>query len=96
MSVIKQLRFKSTTAQIAQTNVEALNNSAITVTSEHTALEDNNDPVYTVGLAVDGKTITQTTQDGLSTTLKLKYHAAVTLLAVPFLKVLPIMRTQVF
>lgn len=78
MSVIKQLRFKSTTAQIAQTNVEALNNSAITVTSEHTALEDNNDPVYTIGLAVDGKTITQTTQNGLSTTLKLKYHAAVT------------------
>lgn len=78
MSVIKQLRFENTTAQIAQTKVEALNNSAITLSSAHTSLEDNNDPVYTVGLAVDGKTITQTTQDGLSTTLKLKYHAAVT------------------
>ena len=80
MSVLKQIKFGSTSTPIAK-SVVAINSKstkALSVVATNDQLTDNADPTYTIALAVDGKTITKTGNDGLATALQLKYHAAVT------------------
>lgn len=80
MSVLKQIKFGSTSTPIAK-SVVAINSEstkALSVVATNDQLTDNADPTYTIALAVDGKTITKTGNDGLATALQLKYHAAVT------------------
>lgn len=78
MAVLKQLKFGNVQTPIAITQVALAqdNVSALSMTSANTGLNDNADPTYTLKLAVDGKTITGTTE--LATALKLSYHPAVT------------------
>lgn len=80
MAVLKKIKFGSITTPIAMTQVAINENSnkALSVVATNTDLDVNEDPVYTIALAVDGKTITKTGEDGLATALKLTYHAAVT------------------
>lgn len=80
MAVLKQIKFGESTTPIAQTQV-AINsdsNKVLSVVGTNTGLGDEANPLYTIALAVDGKTITKTGNDGLATSLQLKYHAAVT------------------
>ena len=83
MAILKKILFPGMqeAAQIAVTQLEkkadaanAIN--ALTLTSENTDVDDNGHPVYTIGLAVDGKTILKGENDALKSGLKLVYHAA--------------------
>lgn len=78
MAVLKQIKFGNNTYPLAQTQVAVETNSALSVSATNTELGTNDDPKYTIGLAVDGKTITKTGNSGLATALHLAYHAAVT------------------
>ncbi len=83
MAILKKILFPGMTeaAQIAVTQLEkkadaanAIN--ALTLTYVNTDVDDAGHPVYTIGLAVDGKTILKGENDVLKSGLKLVYHAA--------------------
>ena len=83
MAILKQIKFPGMqeAAQIAVTQLtkkadadNAIN--ALTLTSEDTGVDANGHPVYTIGLAVDGKTIVKDGNDALKSGLKLVYHGA--------------------
>lgn len=79
MAVLKRIKFGSTTTPIAK-SVVAINdnsNTVLSVVATNDAVTDDADPLYTIALAVDGKTIAKG-NNGLATALQLKYHAAVT------------------
>ena len=80
MAILKQIKFGNQSTPIAMTQVaiNADSDKVLSVVPTHTDLNDVNDPLYTLALAVDGKTITKTGENGLATSLKLSYHAAVT------------------
>lgn len=76
MAVLKQIKFGSSVNRIAYTEV-AINDeskNALSVVGTNTALEDAN-PLYTIALAVDGKTV-KIGDKGLETSLALKVNAA--------------------
>lgn len=80
MAVLKQIKFGNSTTPIAMTQValaEEGNAAALSLQSANTAVNDDADPLYTLKLAVDGKTITGAV-NGLATALRLTYHDAVT------------------
>lgn len=78
MAVLKQIKFGSITTPIAMTKVAIKDDSknALSVDESNIGLQYNDDPLYTIALAVDGKTITKTGKDGLATALALKVEAA--------------------
>lgn len=78
MDVLKQIKFGSITTPIAMTKVAIKDDSknALSVIESNIGLEHDADPLYTIALAVDGKTITKTGNDGLATALALKVEAA--------------------
>ena len=78
MAVLKQIKFGSTSTPIAKSVVAINENStkALSVVATNDQLTDNADPTYTIALAVDGKTITKTGDNGLATALALKVEAA--------------------
>lgn len=77
MAVLKQIKFGSTTTPIAMTQVaiDSQSSTVLGVTPSDTGLDVNKDPVYTISLAVDGKTIAKG-ENGLETSLALKVEAA--------------------
>ena len=77
MAVLKQIKFGSTTTPIAMTQVaiDSQSSTVLGVTPSNTGLDVNQDPVYTISLAVDGKTIAKGDK-GLETSLGLKVEAA--------------------
>ena len=80
MALLKQIKFGSTPTPIAQTQV-AINsdsNKVLSVVGTNTGVDVEADPLYTIALAVDGKTITKTGNTGLATALALKVEAAET------------------
>ena len=78
MAVLKQIKFGEVTTPIAMTKVAIKDDSknALSVIESNIGLEHEADPLYTIALAVDGKTITKTGNDGLATALALKVEAA--------------------
>lgn len=79
MAVLKQIKFgtgSATPIAMTQVAIETKSQKALSVVGTNTGLDVNNDPVYTIGLAVDGKTITKTGDSGLATALALKVQAA--------------------
>ncbi len=78
MAVLKQIKFGSSSTPIAKSVVAINENStkALSVVATNDQLTDNADPTYTIALAVDGKTITKTGDNGLATALALKVEAA--------------------
>lgn len=76
MGILKQIKFGNSTNRIAYTEVAIKNDSknALSVVGTNTALEDAN-PLYTIALAVDGKTVA-IGDKGLETSLALKVEAA--------------------
>lgn len=85
MAILKKILFPgmTTAAEIAVTQV-ALENTktgkeanALTLTSTNTGVDDAGHPVYTIGLAIDGKTVVKG-DNGLESGLALVYHAAKT------------------
>ena len=78
MAILKQIKFGESLNQIAMTKVAIDNQSqsVLRVVETHTDLADGNDPVYTIALAVDGKTILKG-DTGLKTSLALQVKAAV-------------------
>ena len=80
MAYLKKISLEGVTNNVAMTEVEIKQDSAdvLSVESSNTGLDDDANPLYKIAIAVDGKTITKTGNDGLATTLKLKYHEAVT------------------
>lgn len=79
MAVLKQIKFgtgSATPIAMTQVAIETESQKALSVVGTNTGLDVNNDPVYTIGLAVDGKTITKTGDNGLATALALKVEAA--------------------
>lgn len=77
MALLKQIKFGSVSTPIAMTQV-AINSDSenvLSVVGTHTDLTDANDPVYTIALAVDGKTILKGST-GLETALALEVKAA--------------------
>ena len=83
MAILKQIKFPGMqeAAQIAVTQLtkkadaeNAIN--ALTLTSDNTGVDANGHPVYTIGLAVDGKTIVKDENDALKSGLQLVYHEA--------------------
>ncbi len=76
MAVLKQIKFGSSINRIAYTEVAIKDDSknALSVVGTNTALEDAN-PLYTIALAVDGKTV-KIGDKGLETSLALKVKAA--------------------
>lgn len=78
MAVLKQIKFGRITTPIAMTKVAIKDDSknALSVDESNIGLQYNDDPLYTIALAVDGKTITKTGKDGLATALALKVEAA--------------------
>ena len=77
MAILKQIKFGNSINKIAYTEVAIKDESknALSVVGTNTGLENAN-PLYTIALAVDGKTITKTGKDGLATALALKVEAA--------------------
>lgn len=77
MAVLKQIKFGSITTPIAMTQVaiDSQSSTVLGVTPSDTGLDVNKDPVYTISLAVDGKTIAKG-DNGLETSLALKVEAA--------------------
>ena len=80
MAILKQIKFPGMeqAAQIAVTQLKRKDeaNNALTLTSENTGVDANGHPVYTIGLAVDGKTIVKGENDAIKSGLQLVYHAA--------------------
>ena len=78
MAILKQIKFGESLNQIAMTKVAIDNESksVLSVVPAHTRLDDANDPLYTIALAVDGKTILKGST-GLETALALQVKAAV-------------------
>lgn len=79
MAILKQIKFGNDIHQIAKTQVavDSTNgSSALSVSSAHTEASDANDPVYTLSLALDGKTIVTNNSSQLETALALKVEAA--------------------
>ena len=78
MAVLKQIKFGTSSTPIAMTKVAIKDDSknALSVDESNIGLQYNDDPLYTIALAVDGKTITKTGKDGLATALALKVEAA--------------------
>lgn len=83
MAILKQIKFPGMqeAAQIAVTQLKKKEDAenainALTFTSENTGVDANGHPVYTIGLAVDGKTILKGENDALKSGLKLVYHGA--------------------
>lgn len=76
MAVLKQIKFGKSINRIAYTEVAIKDESknALSVVGTNTALEDAN-PLYTIALAVDGKTVA-IGDKGLETSLALKVEAA--------------------
>lgn len=76
MAVLKQIKFGKSVNRIAYTEVAIKDESkkALSVVGTNTALEDAN-PLYTIALAVDGKTVA-IGDKGLETSLALKVEAA--------------------
>ena len=77
MAVLKRIKFGSTTTPIAMTQVaiDSQSSTVLGVTPSNTGLDVNEDPVYTIALTVDGKTIAKGA-NGLETSLALKVEAA--------------------
>lgn len=77
MAILKQIKFGTGTANsIAQTKVKVNENEKVlTVTGSHTGLDDANDPEYTLGINIDGKTVVAG-ESGLETGLQIAYVAA--------------------
>lgn len=77
MAVLKRIKFGSTTTPIAMTQVaiDSQSSTVLGVTPSNTGLDVNKDPVYTIALTVDGKTIAKGA-NGLETSLALKVEAA--------------------
>jgi hypothetical protein len=79
MAVLKRIKFGSQTYPIAMTQVQAAttgSTTALTVTGAQTGLDVDANPVYSIALAIDGKTI-KTGAQGLETGLSLAYVAGV-------------------
>lgn len=76
MAILKQIKFGNSVNRIAYTEVAIKDESkkALSVVGTNTALEDAN-PLYTIALAVDGKTVA-IGDKGLETSLALKVEAA--------------------
>ena len=83
MAILKKILFPGMqeAAQIAVTQLtkkadaeNAIN--ALTLTDVNTDVDANGHPVYTIGLAVDGKTILKGENDALKSGLQLVYHEA--------------------
>ena len=76
MAILKQIKFGKSTNRIAYTEVAIKDESkkALSVVGTHTDLDDAN-PLYTIALAVDGKTVA-IGDKGLETSLALKVEAA--------------------
>lgn len=76
MAILKQIKFGNSTNRIAYTEVAIKDESknALSVVGTNTELEDAN-PLYTIALAVDGKTVA-IGDKGLETSLALKVEAA--------------------
>lgn len=77
MAKLKQIKFGNSITEIAKSVVAINENSknALTVVATNDKVTDEKDPTYTIGLAVDGQTITMPS-GGLKTALALKYEAA--------------------
>lgn len=77
MAVLKRIKFGSTSTPIAMTEVAINNNSSsvLSVVATNDAETDDANPLYTIALAVDGKTIAKG-DNGLETSLALKVEAA--------------------
>lgn len=77
MAVLKQIKFGSSSTPIAKSVVAINENStkALSVVATNDQLTDNEDPTYTIALAVDGKTIAKG-DNGLETSLALKVKGA--------------------
>ena len=83
MAILKKILFPGMqeAAQIAVTQLKRKADAenaikALTLTDVNTDVDDDGHPVYTIGLAVDGKTILKGGNDALKSGLKLVYHAA--------------------
>ena len=76
MAILKQIKFGNSTNRIAYTEVAIKDDSkkALSVVGTNTGLEDAN-PLYTIALAVDGKTVA-IGDSGLETSLALKVKEA--------------------
>lgn len=79
MAVLKRIKFGSTSTPIAMTEVAINDNSSsvLSVVATNNAVTDDANPLYTIALAVDGKTIAKGA-NGLETSLALKVEAAET------------------
>jgi hypothetical protein len=75
MAVLKQIKFGSTSTPIAMTQVAVQTGSALNVAVTGNGVDVDANPLYTIGLAVDGKTIAKGA-NGLETSLALKVEAA--------------------
>ena len=77
MAFLKQIKFGNSSTPIAQTKVEINSNSnkVLSVVGTNTELSDDGNPLYTIALAVDGKTIAMG-DNGLETSLALQVKAA--------------------
>lgn len=77
MAVLKRIKFGSTSTPIAMTEVAINSNSSSVLSAVPTNNTENDDanPLYTIALAVDGKTIAKGAT-GLETSLALKVEAA--------------------
>ena len=77
MALLKQIKFGESATPIAQTQVAINNNSSsvLSVVGTNTGVDVEADPLYTIALAVDGKTIAKGA-NGLETSLALKVEAA--------------------
>lgn len=77
MAVLKRIKFGSTTTPIAMTEVAINENSSsvLSVVATNDAVTEDANPLYTIALAVDGKTIAKGA-NGLETSLALKVEAA--------------------
>ena len=78
MAILKQIKFGNQSTPIAMTEVAIHSDSqnVLSVVPTHTGLDDENNPLYTIALAVDGKTIVKNETEGLKSGLQLVYHAA--------------------
>lgn len=77
MAVLKQIKFGSTSTPIAMTQVAINENSSsvLSVVATNDGVSDDANPLYTIALAVDGKTIAKGA-NGLETSLALKVEDA--------------------
>lgn len=83
MAILKKIKFPGMekAVEIAVTQLKPKDDAenainALTLTSENIGVDANGHPEYTIGLAVDGKTILKGENDALKSGLKLVYHEA--------------------